>query len=1337
MTTREYEIVIEPHFVKNFWRGRDGYMPMAIVEHMMQGTLEETRRYFNGEEGAYYVSAHYGVARDGRIWQFVRDEDTAWANGILQQPDTSIDWLQEVYEEKINANLVTLAIEYEGYSGEELTEAQYEAALVLHQHLLERWNIPVTRAHLLGHDRFDSVERSRNPGPAFPWERLLADLAHLMPLSKPQQTSPAATEYPLNLEPLPALDKFGFLTESEKPLPDFYNVDFGFLAEPEPEPEIKLINLPDFQESDAKIGPVSDLEEFRFATEPEMRPEGIFPFTEPELVNFASFQESATEVELLPDLYGVSPTVEPAVEQVSQFKLTEPETIEPEVEQVSQFKPTELEMDWLGSLRESATEPATLSSAIEAAVELDWLSLLQAEELEPITATAPKPKVESDWLSALRDPEAEPLIAVESEPESLVEVQNLAPNLESEWLDLLQSTKAESEPLTVVEPKVEPIAEFQAEGESEWLGLLQATESSILASEIKAEATSGGLETLHAAEAEPLSSAVEPKAEAVSPGWLSLPLSPEPEPLNSSLETEADWLDILQGVTPERNPKIEPVFDSPPKVESDWLGVFREVEPESRSDKIALEPESESEWLGFLHATESAPKIEPTVEIENVASEAESEWLGLLHATESTPKIEPVVEIQLQKEVEIEADWQNFLHATESAPLSPAIEADAAWQNFLRATEPASEQFSSATEPKAETDAAWQNFLRATKPEPVSPAVEVETDTAWQNFLRATEAEPISPAVVPEATDWLSSILDATAVPLSPPAEPEVEVASDWLTSFQESDAEPKLLSPTVEPKIESNWLDLLHEPESESVGEAQSLAPAFESDWLDLSRAIELEPLNSTLEPEPKGESNWLTSILGTGSELDLLSTIAPEPEVQSGWRSVFREVEPDLLSPAVESKAAEVPEGLNLIIRTEHAPVEPEVESDWLDLLPPIESEPAPLTSLIEPELEIESDWLSAILDATPAPKLEPVGETQNVILEGESDWLSVIRETRPEPLSSAVESKAAMDWLNSLRDAAPEPEVAWLSSIKETSPSLELEAQPANVSQIVELELEEAWSLLESAANLNVSEPELEEVWPLPEGVASLNVSEPELEEVLPEPKPLNFGNLAETPELPELAQFEPFAASSMSSLERDPLEELDDPILDKTFPPQLKGEYVPTLLEVMQAEPDLPDFEDFDRLFDQISGFGAVPAKAKTEAKPFAVEITPPIPAPFPVTPVEEKREVLPPPSFPVTPLPSVEEKREVLPPPPDELKGLILAEISGGAVSVELANIRTRPTYDPSSIMRTATRGVRLSFDGYLEGPELQGSTRWFHIVPSEGSGWIHSVLVRLDQPFNP
>src|SRR5689334_13167236 len=123
--TTDYAVAIEPHFVKNFWPGRDGYMPMAIVEHMMQGTIEETWSYFMGREGNFGVSAHYGIARDGRIWQFVRDEDTAWANGVLNKPDTSIDWLKEVYEEGVNANLVTLAIEYEGYSGESLTEAQY------------------------------------------------------------------------------------------------------------------------------------------------------------------------------------------------------------------------------------------------------------------------------------------------------------------------------------------------------------------------------------------------------------------------------------------------------------------------------------------------------------------------------------------------------------------------------------------------------------------------------------------------------------------------------------------------------------------------------------------------------------------------------------------------------------------------------------------------------------------------------------------------------------------------------------------------------------------------------------------------------------------------------------------------------------------------------------------------------------------------------------------------------------------------------------------------------------------------------------------------------------
>jgi len=201
MTTSDYALTIEPHFVKNFWPGRDGYAPIAIVEHMMQGTLEDTRKYFNGEIEEYYVSAHYGIGRDGRIWQFVRDEDTAWSNGVLNAPDVSIDWIKEVQDEKVNANLVTLSIEYEGFSGAPLPEAQYEAALFLHRRLLERWEIPTDVQHIIGHASFDSVERKLNPGPAFPWTRLLDDLSRVESPFKTEAT-PVTVEHPPEPEPV-------------------------------------------------------------------------------------------------------------------------------------------------------------------------------------------------------------------------------------------------------------------------------------------------------------------------------------------------------------------------------------------------------------------------------------------------------------------------------------------------------------------------------------------------------------------------------------------------------------------------------------------------------------------------------------------------------------------------------------------------------------------------------------------------------------------------------------------------------------------------------------------------------------------------------------------------------------------------------------------------------------------------------------------------------------------------------------------------------------------------------------------------------------------------------
>jgi N-acetyl-anhydromuramyl-L-alanine amidase AmpD len=70
----------------NFWSGRDGQTAIAICDHIMQGNMDSTNGWFKNRRSD--ASSHFGVGRDGRIWQWVRVEDIAWANGIMQGPDT-------------------------------------------------------------------------------------------------------------------------------------------------------------------------------------------------------------------------------------------------------------------------------------------------------------------------------------------------------------------------------------------------------------------------------------------------------------------------------------------------------------------------------------------------------------------------------------------------------------------------------------------------------------------------------------------------------------------------------------------------------------------------------------------------------------------------------------------------------------------------------------------------------------------------------------------------------------------------------------------------------------------------------------------------------------------------------------------------------------------------------------------------------------------------------------------------------------------------------------------------------------------------------------------------
>lgn len=184
---------------QNMTAGREGHAPIAIMNHLMLGTLNGTKDAF--ADPSHKASAHYGIGLDGVIFQFVADTDMAWANGPLRRPQTWIRWIAEAVKSGTNPNLLTISIEWAGfhqggvwvpvtYGGETFqtlksesikqlwkpTEAQYQARVWLHRQLIARHHIAVDRQHICRHSDVDGVVKWFCPGLGFPLDRLLVDL---------------------------------------------------------------------------------------------------------------------------------------------------------------------------------------------------------------------------------------------------------------------------------------------------------------------------------------------------------------------------------------------------------------------------------------------------------------------------------------------------------------------------------------------------------------------------------------------------------------------------------------------------------------------------------------------------------------------------------------------------------------------------------------------------------------------------------------------------------------------------------------------------------------------------------------------------------------------------------------------------------------------------------------------------------------------------------------------------------------------------------------------------------------------------------------------------------
>ncbi|MEE1795618.1 peptidoglycan recognition family protein [Streptomyces sp. BE308] len=135
-----------------------------IVLHDTEVDFDTTLKIFQNPLNK--TSAHYVVrSSDGHVTQMVKNKDVAWQAG---------NWY---------LNTHSIGIEQEGFAAEGAkwyTPEMYRATAKLVRHLAARYDIPLDRQHIIGHDGVPPTSASGtknmhwDPGPYWDWNRFMA-----------------------------------------------------------------------------------------------------------------------------------------------------------------------------------------------------------------------------------------------------------------------------------------------------------------------------------------------------------------------------------------------------------------------------------------------------------------------------------------------------------------------------------------------------------------------------------------------------------------------------------------------------------------------------------------------------------------------------------------------------------------------------------------------------------------------------------------------------------------------------------------------------------------------------------------------------------------------------------------------------------------------------------------------------------------------------------------------------------------------------------------------------------------------------------------------------------
>lgn len=127
----------------------------VIIHFTAQDSVKQTLKTFTLVRPQ--VSAHYVVAKDGKVFHMLNDYLRAWHAGISKWGSIS------------DMNSCSIGIEIDNNGNEPFNDAQVKSLLALLTQLKKVYNIPT--ANFIGHQDIAPL-RKPDPGPFFPWKLL-------------------------------------------------------------------------------------------------------------------------------------------------------------------------------------------------------------------------------------------------------------------------------------------------------------------------------------------------------------------------------------------------------------------------------------------------------------------------------------------------------------------------------------------------------------------------------------------------------------------------------------------------------------------------------------------------------------------------------------------------------------------------------------------------------------------------------------------------------------------------------------------------------------------------------------------------------------------------------------------------------------------------------------------------------------------------------------------------------------------------------------------------------------------------------------------------------------